>query len=297
MALATGPYQGQDLIDWEEGTQYLPRQYYSLASSRSPVSMAPTTGITSTSVAQPYILPYGQPTGGEGLGGLGGKWGNLDMSKSKMFDKNVFSTDMVSGPPSQYEKMTGSFKPQQVQGFYNPQTGQYQTLEGKNINHLGIDIKPMFASMLESMGVGGKKNKLFDHDIGAIEGTFTHGWDSGLEKIKEGWEDEKEKWSNALGLTKYKKARQFKQYKKELADQQAIDDWNKQQAQSIGATTVTPQHHQDVSSKRGDHTAQAFRSEKKEGIDTGGGARMHGGRHYAEGGRARFFYGGLAGIL
>ena len=213
-----------------------------------------------------------------------------------MFDKNVFSTDMVSGPPSQYEKMTGSFKPQQVQGYYNPTLGQYQTLEGKNINHLGIDVKPIFASVLESMGMGGKKNKLFDHDIGAIEGTFTHGWDSGLEKIKEGWEDEKEKWANALGLTKYKKARQFKQYKKELAEQQAIDDWNKQQAQNIGATTVAPQHHQDVSSKRGDHTAQAFRSEKKEGIDTKGSG-MHGGKHYAQGGRARFFYGGLAGIL
>ena len=302
MALATGPYQGQDLIDWEEGNKFLPRQYYSLSSSRSPVSMAPTTGITSTSVAQPYILPYGQPTGGEGLGGLGGKWGNLDMSKSKMFDKNVFSTDMVSGPPSLHQKMTGSFKPQQVQGFYNPTLGQYQTLEGKNINHLGLNIKPIFGSILESMGVGGKKNKLFDHDIGAIEGTFTHGWDSGLEKIKEGWEDEKEKWSNVLGLTKYKKARQFKQYKKELADQQAIDDWNKQQAQNIGATTVTPQHHGDISRGPGGgggegHQAQNIRDIKDEGPGVTASSGMHGGRHYAQGGRARFFYGGLAGIL
>ena len=232
MALATGPYQGQDLIDWEEGNKFLPRQYYSLSSSRSPVSMAPTTGITSTSVAQPYILPYGQPTGGEGLGGLGGKWGNLDMSKSKMFDKNVFSTDMVSGPPSQYEKMTGSFKPQQVQGFYNPTLGQYQTLEGKNINHLGLNIKPIFGSILESMGVGGKKNKLFDHDIGAIEGTFTHGWDAGLEKIKEGWEDEKEKWSNALGVKNWIKK---KAVEKEQRLQEEIAAHNLKAAQDAAA--------------------------------------------------------------
>ena len=154
--------------------------------------------------------------------------------------------------------MTGSFKPQQVQGFYNPQTlGQYQTLEGKNINHLGIDIKPMFASMLESMGVGGKKNKLFDHDIGAIEGTFTHGWDSGLEKIKEGWEDEKEKWSNALGVNKLdKKESQLKQDTKDLAEQEAIDcTWNltSKLKTLAAATTVAAQHHQEphVSHTRG----------------------------------------------
>jgi hypothetical protein len=168
------------------------------------------TGITS--------LPLYPPTRGRDGGYQGGgKWGNLDLKDTKMFDKNVFSVDMSRAPPGM-EKMTGSFKPEQVQGYYNPQTGHYQTLEGKNINHLGLNIKPAFASILESMG--GKKKSLFEHDLGDTEGTFTHGWKSGKGKIKEGWEDEKDKWSQIFGQKKRKA-------KKEAKLQKEIKDYNK----------------------------------------------------------------------
>ena len=63
-----------------------------------------------------------------------------------------------------------------------------------------------------------------------------------------------------------------------------------------GATTVAPQHHGDVSINRGDHQAKGFRSEKAEGIDTKGSG-MHGGKHYAIGGRVGLNYGGLASML
>jgi hypothetical protein len=60
-----------------------------------------------------------------------------------------------------------------VQGFLNPKTGQYQTLEGKNINHLGINVKPAFAKALEALGFGEEDEELFDFPIGSIKGTFT----------------------------------------------------------------------------------------------------------------------------
>jgi len=164
-------------------------------------------GITSL----PWYLQTGGRDGRDNAYQGGGQWGNLDLKDTKMFDKNVFSTDMVSGPPSQHAPMTGSFKPGQVQGFYNPQLGQYQTFEGKNINHLGLNVKPLFASMLES--VGGKKKSLFKHDLGDTEGTFTKGWESGKGKIKKGWEEEKEK----IFGTKKRKAKKEKELKKHQA--------------------------------------------------------------------------------
>jgi len=167
-------------------------------------------GITSL----PWYLQTGGRDGRDNAYQGGGQWGNLDLKDTKMFDKNVFSTDMVSGPPSQHAPMTGSFKPGQVQGFYNPQLGQYQTFEGKNINHLGLNVKPLFASMLES--VGGKKKSLFKHDLGDTEGTFTKGWESGKGKIKEGWEDEKDKWSKIFS-SKKSKAKKEKELKKHQA--------------------------------------------------------------------------------
>ena len=256
MALPKFYNQGDQDI-YASGNKFIPQEQYRLDYTPSTTlasTVGNTGGVTGTQAAAPYIWP--PQGGGGGGGGLGGKWGNLDLSKGKMFDKNVFSTDMVSGPPSLHQKMTGSFKPQQVQGYYNPTLGQYQTLEGKNINHLGIPIKPIFGSILESMGVGGKKNKLFDHEIGAIEGTFTHGKESGMQKIKEGWEAEKEKFKN-IGV--FKKWRENKAIKKEkrIADEIAAD--NLKAAQDAAAATAGPDigggwHSKDTGGGRAEFT-------------------------------------------
>ena len=218
-------YNVGDQDIWESGNKFIPQEQYRLGYTAPPsIANAPTTGITNTQAAAPYILPPESPWGGGGADWKGGgKWGNLDLSKGKMFDKNVFSVDMSRAPPGM-DKMTGSFKPEQVQGYYNPTLGAYQTLEGKNINHLGINIKPILGSILESMGVGGKKNKLFDHEIGAIEGTFTHGLDSGIDKIKEGWEKEKEKFKNIGVLKKWRENKAIKKEERLQAEIKAAND-------------------------------------------------------------------------
>ena len=70
--------------------------------------------------------------------------------------------------------MTGSFKPTKVTGYFNTKTGNYQTFEGKNINHAGINFKPAFVGILEALGLGEPKNLTgLPYKEGQIAGTFT----------------------------------------------------------------------------------------------------------------------------
>ena len=99
-----------------------------------------------------------------------GKFGNLDPTTEKTFVKDVYSIDMAApGAP-----MTGSFKPTKVTGYLNTKTGNYQTFEGKNINHAGINFKPAFVGILEALGLGEPKNLTgLPYKEGQIAGTFT----------------------------------------------------------------------------------------------------------------------------
>ena len=92
--------------------------------------------------------------------GGGGAFGNLDISDVKTFQKDV------------YNAKTGQFEQQTVTGYKNPTLGNYQTFDGKNINHAGINFKPAFAMALESLGFGPKKDAKGFYD-GQIAGTFT----------------------------------------------------------------------------------------------------------------------------
>jgi len=68
MALPTGPYQGQDLTNYEAGNRFLPRQFYSLYPNTPPPSIANAapTGITNTQAASPYKWPpKGSLAGGQ----------------------------------------------------------------------------------------------------------------------------------------------------------------------------------------------------------------------------------------
>jgi hypothetical protein len=50
----------------------------------------------------------------------------------------------------------------------------YQTLEGKNINHAGLNIKPGIVALLEAVGLGEPKNLTgLPYKEGQIAGTFT----------------------------------------------------------------------------------------------------------------------------
>ena len=100
-----------------------------------------------------------------------GKFGNLDPTTEKTFIKDVYTIDKNAAPGA---PMTGSFKPTEVTGYKNVNTGLYQTLEGKNINHAGINIKPGLAYLFEAIGLGEPKNLTgLPYKEGQIAGTFT----------------------------------------------------------------------------------------------------------------------------
>ena len=112
-------------------------------------------------VASPGLTPeqlrllYGEQSGGgsdEFRGG--GAFGNLDLSKSKMFTKDVFK----EVGPGYY-----SFEPEEIEAFYNPTLGMYQTYEGKNVN-------PMFSNTGATFGLGGGILKLLGMQPKAVQG-------------------------------------------------------------------------------------------------------------------------------
>jgi len=100
-----------------------------------------------------------------------GKFGNLDPTTEKTFVKDVYTIDKNAAPGA---PMTGSFKPTEVTGYLNVNTGNYQTLEGKNINHAGINFKPGIVALMEAIGLGEPKNLTgLPYKEGQIAGTFT----------------------------------------------------------------------------------------------------------------------------
>ena len=89
-------------------------------------------GLTPEQLALLYTQNQG---GGDDYRG-GGKFGNLDLSRSKTFTKDV------------YDEEEGDFVPTELTSYYNPTLGNYQTYEGKNIN-------PFLSNNGMTFGVGG----------------------------------------------------------------------------------------------------------------------------------------------
>ena len=89
--------------------------------------------------------------GNDGYKG-GGKFGNLDLSMSKTFTKNI------------YDEEEGDFVPTELTAYYNPTLGNYQTFEGKNIN-------PMFSNTgLPTFGLGTLAAKMFGFEPKTVGG-------------------------------------------------------------------------------------------------------------------------------
>jgi|TARA_R110002020_G_scaffold328458_2_gene544427 hypothetical protein len=133
-------YEGIDEEIYEGGDHYVPMQQFRLNNFVPNINTTTPTSTTyemSTLPAAPIIRNDPTFRGG-------GLHGNLDLSNTKNFTKNVWS-----------EFAPGKFgwKEKEVEGFYNPTTNQYQTIEGKNINHLGLNWD--------------------DPEYGDIEGKFT----------------------------------------------------------------------------------------------------------------------------
>jgi len=128
-------------------------------------------GIESISNKQVIVPQQYQQGGGDGPQGDFGKFGNLLKDTEKTFTKDVYTIDKNMYPGAE---MTGSFKPTEVTGYKNATSGIYQTIDGKNINHAGLNIKPAFAYALEALGFGEPKNLTnLPYKEGYIAGTFT----------------------------------------------------------------------------------------------------------------------------
>lgn len=110
-------------------------QSYLNAQQESPVMESP---VDPNSLL--YLQQQAQGEGLEGIG-LGGRYGNLDLSNSKTFVRDVYSD--VLGPPGSFE-----FVPTELEAFYNPTLGNYQTFAGKNIS-------PMLSNTGEGIGFFG----------------------------------------------------------------------------------------------------------------------------------------------
>ena len=88
MALPTGPYQGQDLTDYQAGNKFLPRQFYSLNSPIQTNTLENTGGITGTPATGSYM---GYPSYEAWLlaqGGGGGGGGRDDPNPGNRYDPN-----------------------------------------------------------------------------------------------------------------------------------------------------------------------------------------------------------------
>ena len=131
-------------------------------------------GIESISNKQVIVPQQYQQGGGDGPQGDFGKFGNLLKDTEKTFNKEVWSDTL--GPPGSFE-----WTPTDIKGYKNATSGLYQTIDGKNINHLGLNVKPIAVSIFEAM-FGKKENKIDGFKPGSIKGTFTEG-------IPQNWKD------------------------------------------------------------------------------------------------------------
>ena len=98
-----------------------------------PIEEKPEAGLTPEQLR--LLYPQDSGSGDDPYRG-GGKFGNLDLSRSKTFTKDV------------YDEELGDFIPTELTAYYNPTLGNYQTFEGKNIN-------PMFSNTGLTFGFGG----------------------------------------------------------------------------------------------------------------------------------------------
>ena len=121
---------------------------------------ATTPGLTAEQLR--LLYPERNTGGNDGFRG-GGAFGNLDMSKSKEFEV------------ARYNEKTGEYDILDTEtGYYNPTLGQYQTYDGKNITHAGLNITP---------GLVGLIGNLTGYDFGPKQGDI--GGISDLNKLKD----------------------------------------------------------------------------------------------------------------
>ena len=107
MAVPFGPYQGQDLTEYQAGNRFLPRQFYSLNTAPSTAlasTVGNTGGVTGTEAAYPYIWP----TQGEGGGNIPPISQNISDFQTAVEGRQKRLQD-----PNKISQWLGNFLPQQ----------------------------------------------------------------------------------------------------------------------------------------------------------------------------------------
>ena len=214
--------------------------------------------------------------GGDGPKGDFGIFGNLLKDTEKTFTKDVYAIDknMYPGAP-----MTGSFKPTEITGYQDVTSGLYKTEDGKNINHLGLNIKPGIISLLEKLGFGDLDETQFTglpYEEGYVAGTFTG--KNPFDFFK------KQKATNAEIAAANLKAQQELEAKL-AAEKAAMERVREQQAIDEAAYRNQPGQY-------GGDNRQQEREEAGPGYSGSGTAAEMG--SFARGGRVEYKDGGLA---
>ena len=97
----------------------------------------------------------------------GGKFGNLDLTRSKTFIKDV------------YDEELGDFIPTKLTAYYNPTLGNFQTFDGKNINPAFTNVPlGIFGAGLDFLGL--RPDTVGGYAPGKIRGTY----DTPMDMIK-----------------------------------------------------------------------------------------------------------------
>ena len=214
--------------------------------------------------------------GGDGPKGDFGIFGNLLKDTEKTFTKDVYAIDknMYPGAP-----MTGSFKPTEITGYQDVTSGLYKTEDGKNINHLGLNIKPGIISLLEKLGFGDLDETQFTglpYEEGYVAGTFTG------KKLSDFFK--KQQATNAEIAAANLKAQQELEAKL-AAEKAAMERVREQQAIDEAAYRNQPGQY-------GGDNRQQEREEAGPGYSGSGTAAEMG--SFARGGRVEYKDGGLA---
>ena len=280
MALPFGPYEGQDLTSYEAGNKFLPREFYSLGFPNTPPpSIAnASTGITNTQAASPYIWP---PQGG---GGGGGGFSNtnkygLNLDTQKDFRSGVWSTDMSQNPPG-VDPMTASYK-EVNRPIAQDEHGNWKYVDtNQNVYHANINAKPLFASLLEkATGIDLKGKYGLSDEFTARKLGSTMGYELDDDELDIGTR----RTVPQNIITRWRENREIKRAEAErVANEKAQAKLDADAAAATGPTR--PRHHGDVR-PGGGHQAPSIRSNSEEGTGVTASSGMHGGKHYAQGGR------------
>jgi len=219
-------YTGEDLTNYQAGYEYLPQKQYSL-------DYTLPTSTTEEQVTESFGIPYTGAFTRSGGGGDSGVW--IDGRKtagSSLGD--IYGYNPNAPIDITRDAWSGTdFVNTPKEAFMTPHG--LVDAKGRNMDHLGLNIPSIIGSIFDK-NWGQRK-------VGDVRGLFTEGLSSGIDQIKEGWEDEKEKWAGLLGITKFKAFKKAKALEKknkieQLKNEAAIQ--NKQKWQQDYANWESP---------------------------------------------------------